>query len=168
MVLPLLARLTAPAPQTLHTHSPTPSTVSFTVSTRARRTTLAARLLTTLSVLLRLVLSTAALLSLWLKHRLSAGKPIDVLLWVLGGQWTTILLRALGGVGWLYLGVMVAGVLGWAVRRGYTGTFLSIYLSIHPSIRPLPPLLSLSLSLLRPFHCPLLTLPLPLHFYQAR
>lgn len=123
MVLPLLARLTAPPTQTLHTLRPTPSTISLTVSTRPVRTTLAAKLVHYVAVLTRVLLGVSTLFVVWTKYQLSAGQTADISLWLLGGPTTTRFLRALGLAGWTYVVPGSLLVLFLVLRRGYTGLF---------------------------------------------
>jgi phosphatidylinositol glycan class H protein len=127
MVLPLLARLTAPPTQTLHILAPTPSTVSFTVSTRPVPTTLAAKLGYYVGLLARLLVGLCTLALLWVKWSLGHGssRSTEALLWVLGGPQTARLLKAVGGLAWVYAGPAAVVVLFVALRRGYTGTSLT-------------------------------------------
>jgi phosphatidylinositol glycan class H protein len=124
MVLPLLARLTAPPNQTLHILAPTPSTVSFTVSTCPVPTTLAAKLGHYVGILTRLLVGLCTLALLWIKWSLGYGSTpsTEALLWVLGGPQTARLLKAVGGVAWVYAGPAAMVVLFVVLRRGYTGT----------------------------------------------
>lgn len=126
MVLPLLARLTAPPNQTLHTLAPTPSTVSFTVSTRPVPATLAAKLGHYVGLLTRLLVGLCILALLWVKWSLGYGssRSTEALLWVLGGPQTARLLKAVGGLAWVYAGPAAVAVLFVVLRRGYTGTLL--------------------------------------------
>jgi phosphatidylinositol glycan class H protein len=128
MVLPLLARLTAPPTQTLHTLAPTPSTVSFTVSTRPVPTTLAAKLGHFIGLLTRVVVGVCTLALLWVKRSLSHASPhtTDALLWALGGPQTASLLKAVGGMGWMYMGPAALLVLFLVLRRGYTGSLHAV------------------------------------------
>lgn len=130
MLLPLLARLTAPPTQTLHTLAPTPSTISFTVSTRPVRTSLAARLSSYLGLLTRILLALCTALLVWGKYALShdPARLSAALLWGFGGPLAARWVRALAGVGWLYfcIGAVVVGFV--VLRRGYRGT---LTLSIH-------------------------------------
>ena len=121
MVLALLARLTAPPTQTLRILSPTPSTVSFTVSTRPVPATLAAKLRYYVGLLTRLLLGLAALFVLWVKWRVSHGLTTDILLYALGGPQTAALLKGVGGMKWSYIGGGAFVVLFAVLRRGYTG-----------------------------------------------
>lgn len=124
MVLPLLARLTAPPNQTLHTLAPTSSTVSFTVSTRPEPATLAAKLGHFVGLLARLLIGLCTLALLWVKWSLGYGssRSTEALLWVLGGPQTARLLKAVGGFAWVYAVPAAAAVLFVVLRRGYTGT----------------------------------------------
>ena len=122
MVLALLARLTAPPTQSLLTLQPTPSTVSFTVSTRPVPSTVAATLRCYVGLLARLVLGLSTLFAVWVRWRISRGQDANMLLWALGGPQTLSLLKTLGGIGWQYIGPGACVVLVLVLRRGYTGT----------------------------------------------
>ena len=124
MALALLARLTAPPTQTLRILSPTPSTVSFTVSTRPVPATLAAKLRYYVGLLTRLLLGLAALFALWVKWRVSHGLTTDILLYALGGPQTAALLKCVGRMKWSYIGGGAFVVLFAVLRRGYTGMYL--------------------------------------------
>lgn len=127
MVLTYVARLTAPPSQTLQILAPTPSTVSFTVSTRPVRATLAAKLGHYAGFLARALAGLCAIALLWVKWSLEYGSAysIEVLLWVLGGPRTASLLKAVGGFGWAYVGPAAAVVLWQVLRRGYTGKYFA-------------------------------------------
>ncbi|KAF3032932.1 hypothetical protein E8E12_004633 [Didymella heteroderae] len=122
MVLPLLARLMAPPTQTLLTLAPTPSTVSFTVSTRAIPTTVAAKLGLYVGLVTRLLVGVCTLALLWVKWGLGYGssRSTEALLWVLGGPQTARLLKAVGGLAWVHVAPAAVVVLFLALRRGYT------------------------------------------------
>ncbi|KAJ4991564.1 GPI-GlcNAc transferase complex [Stagonosporopsis vannaccii] len=139
MVLALLASLAAPPTQTLHTLRPTPSTISFTVSTRPVRTSLAAKLLHHVGLLTRMLLGLSTLAVVWTKHQLSRGVAPPVLLWALGGPQTTWVLRAIAGVGWLYMipGALVALYL--VLRRGYTEESLTLLRGLGLQTSTSPP-----------------------------
>ncbi|KAF9697511.1 hypothetical protein EKO04_004103 [Ascochyta lentis] len=126
MVLALLARLTAPPSQTLLTLAPTPSTVSFTVSTRPVPATVAAKLRNYVILLLRLVIGTLVLATLWTKWRITHGQSTDILLWTLGGPQTAALLKAIGALGWNYIAPGAVAVLFVVLRRGYTEESLTL------------------------------------------
>lgn len=121
MVLAVLARFTAPPTQTLRTLQPTPSTISFIVSTRPVPTTVAAKLRYHVGTLTRLVIGLCIALLLWTRYRISYGQRTDVLLWLLGGPQTTRLLSIVGGWAWPYMGAGATAVLYLILRRGYTG-----------------------------------------------
>jgi phosphatidylinositol glycan class H protein len=124
MVLAVLARLTAPPTQNLRILSPTPSTVSFTVSTRPVPATLAAKLRYYVGLLTRLLLGSTALFALWVKWRVSHGLTTDILLYALGGPQTAALLKGVGGTKWSYIGGGTFVVLFAVLRRGYTRMYL--------------------------------------------
>lgn len=121
MVLALLARLTAPPHQTLLTHAPTPSTVTYSVSTRPVPSTVAAKLLHYASILTRLLVGVLVLLTLWTRYRLTHGQSTNMLLYTLGGPRTATLLKALGSVGWGYTIATSLVLLFLVLWRGYTG-----------------------------------------------
>ena len=135
MVLALLARATAPPTQTLHTLQPTPSTVSFTVSTRPVPVTVAAKLAYYVGLLTRVLLGICALLLLWTKWRISYGHSTDTLLYLLGGPRTAALLKDVGGLGWQYVAPGAIAVLYMVLRRGYTGMYTSRPASLHGLMR---------------------------------
>ncbi|KZM18904.1 uncharacterized protein EKO05_0010379 [Ascochyta rabiei] len=126
MVLAVLARLTAPPAQTLRTLQPTPSTVSFTVSTRPTPATVAAKLRYYAGLLIRIVAGALALTTLWAKWRITHGRSTDILLWTLGGPQTAALLEAIGGLGWQFVAPGAMVVLFVVLRRGYTEESLTL------------------------------------------
>lgn len=116
----------------LLTHRPTPTTASYTVSTRAPLNTLSSRLLFQLSLALRILVATCILVLSWAKWR--ATYPDQVARWlgvedlVLGSAMGKAVLKFADGlkVGWFVPVAMVGlWVCSW---RGYTGKF-----SIPPS-----------------------------------
>lgn len=123
MVLAVLARLTAPPTQSLETLAPTPSTVSFTVSTRRARASVAAKLRGCVALLTRVGVGACVLALLWTKWRVSYGLSTDVLLWVLGGPRAARLMQGVGAVGWGYAAAGAVAVGFGVLRRGYTGVF---------------------------------------------
>lgn len=121
--------------------SPTPTTVAFTVSTRASLKTVSARLLFFLSVLARMLLGASAILAIWLRWRWSAqaghrrahpdGRQYILPFYGDAGTWTghTILYLT---ADWLveqiqlrYLVLVSALALWLAVQRGHTGKSLT-------------------------------------------
>lgn len=112
-----------PAPQTLTTLRPTPSTVLFTVSTRPVAKTLPALFSHYISLLLKFFAGTFALLALWTKWRVSNSQSTAILGRVLGGPVEEWIVRDTARVGWRYIGPVALAVLWVVVRRGYTGWY---------------------------------------------
>ena len=128
-MLPLIARLISPPSPTLRTLKPTPSTVSFTVSTRPERKTVPATLKHWISILIRILFGVAVLLLLWVKWRVSCVQSIDVLLRILGGRQTALMLQIVGQYQWRYMIPGAVAVLFTVVRRGYTGPSILVFCS---------------------------------------
>jgi hypothetical protein len=122
IMLPLIARLISPPSQTLRTLKPTPSTVSFTVSTRPERKTVPAVLKHWVGVLIRILVGAGVLLLLWVKWRVSSVQSTDVLLRVFGGPQTVLMLQFVGRCQWRFLVPGTLAVLFTVLRRGYTGS----------------------------------------------
>jgi phosphatidylinositol glycan class H protein len=120
-MLRLIARLTSPPSQTLRTLKPTPSTVSFTVSTRPERKTVSAVLKHWIGVLVRILVGICVVFILWVKWRVSNVQSTDVLLWILGGPQAALMLQVAGRCQWTYLVPGALAVLFTVLRRGYTG-----------------------------------------------
>jgi hypothetical protein len=122
IMLPLIASLISPPSQTLRTLKPTPSTVSFTVSTRPERKTVPAVLKHWVGVLIRILVGVGVLLLLWVKWRVSSVQSTDVLLRVFGGPQTVLMLQFVGRCQWRFLVPGTLAVLFTVLRRGYTGS----------------------------------------------
>ncbi|KAH6621896.1 GPI-GlcNAc transferase complex, PIG-H component-domain-containing protein [Boeremia exigua] len=140
MLLPLLATLTAPAPQTLHTTSPTRATVSFTVTTRPARTTLGAHALHWMNILLRVLLGLTAVGVVWAKW--SAGRYGAAEVFKENGEvgvWAQRVVEGVRGWGWGYVCAGAGGVLGVVVRRGYTEETLTILTHLGIQLSTSPP-----------------------------
>ncbi|OCL05371.1 hypothetical protein AOQ84DRAFT_399608 [Glonium stellatum] len=124
----IFARITSPATQSLTTYRPTPSTISFTVSTRPVPRTLPARLLFYLSILVRIILGILALALLWAKWRItfpiegdiSKGVRAELTTWVLGSSAGQAATRISTRLQWRLLIPGALGVLWGVCRRGYT------------------------------------------------
>ncbi|KAF2198825.1 hypothetical protein GQ43DRAFT_450721 [Delitschia confertaspora ATCC 74209] len=136
----LLRCVTSPPRRTLTVLQPTPSTTSFTVSTRTVPRTLPALLLYYVFIILRILVGALAIVVLWAKwraHKENAGEvkrvrsdEIEgtsetaweslVLKWVIGEELLEMLFRSVERVDWMYFGPGVLGVMWWVVRRGYT------------------------------------------------
>ncbi|OCK87396.1 uncharacterized protein K441DRAFT_691178 [Cenococcum geophilum 1.58] len=135
----IFARITSPATQSLTTYRPTPSTISFTVSTRPVPRTLPAHLLFYFSIIVRIILGVTALTLLWAKWRIifpieggdvSKGARVELATWVLGtvaGQAAT---RVSTGLQWRWLIPGALGVLWGVCRRGYTEESLLVLRSL--------------------------------------
>ncbi|OCK77933.1 hypothetical protein K432DRAFT_104648 [Lepidopterella palustris CBS 459.81] len=125
-VLTNVSRLMSPRKQILTTIRPTPSTISFTVSTRPVPHTLTSHLLFYFSILLRLSLGIAAIALLWAKWRIEfpVGEPtgarVSLAAWIFGSSAGHLVTRGADTVGWRWLAPAVVGVLWAVVRRGYT------------------------------------------------
>ncbi|KAF2427288.1 hypothetical protein EJ08DRAFT_671737 [Tothia fuscella] len=111
-----------PPPSALRITRPTPTTISFTVSTRAPLETISARVLHYLSLALRVVIASAILFLLWTKWELlypsveGGGVPK----WLVSswpGKIATLMAK---GVMTRYLVPLAGGVLWLCARRGYT------------------------------------------------
>ncbi|KAF2634490.1 hypothetical protein P280DRAFT_474600 [Massarina eburnea CBS 473.64] len=87
-LITILTRLASPPPQTLHTHQPTSSTVTYTVTTRPALTGLCAKLGFYVGISARVVLGMVAVLVVCLKWCVSLGIGISVLgaFWGEGGE----------------------------------------------------------------------------------
>jgi phosphatidylinositol glycan class H protein len=134
-IMQIFARITSPATQSLTTYRPTPSTISFTVSTRPVPRTLPAHLLFYFSILLRIILGVTALALLWAKWRIKSpieggdvfkGARAELATWVLGTVAGQAVTRVSTGLQWRWLIPGALGVLWGVCRRGYTGMSLSI------------------------------------------
>lgn len=121
-MLALLRRFTSPPAQTLTTFQPTPSTISFSVSTRPVPKTLPALLRFYVSVLVRIIAGIAALTALWTKWRIDNSKETVMLGQLLGYAVETWLVQIVQATQWRYLAPGALATLWAVVRRGYTGT----------------------------------------------
>ncbi|ORY08347.1 GPI-GlcNAc transferase complex, PIG-H component-domain-containing protein [Clohesyomyces aquaticus] len=126
----VLQRITSPPSQALTTLQPTPSTISFTVSTRPVPKTLPALFFYYLSILTRLLAGTIAIVGVWTKWRLESGKPTDILAICLGGVAEAWLIKLAHSLPWRYLVPSAAVVILAVVRRGYTEESLLIIRSL--------------------------------------
>jgi phosphatidylinositol N-acetylglucosaminyltransferase subunit H len=130
----IFARITSPATQSLTTYRPTPSTISFTVSTRPVPRTLPAHLLFYFSILVRIILGVIALALLWAKWHIKfpieggdvfKGARAELATWALGTVAGQAVTRVSTGLQWRWLIPGALGVLWGVCRRGYTGMSLS-------------------------------------------
>ncbi|KAF2260053.1 hypothetical protein CC78DRAFT_571458 [Lojkania enalia] len=110
----------APVPPTLTTFAPTPSTISFTVSTRPLSSTLPAKLSNRLSLVLKALLGILAIVALFTKYRLQTSKSTALLSFVLGCTLEHKLCAALRDVSWKYVLPSAVAVLYLVIHRGYT------------------------------------------------
>jgi phosphatidylinositol glycan class H protein len=120
-----LSQLTSPPAQTLRILQPTSSTITYTVSSRPVPSTLPAKALHYISILLRVLLGLATILALWAKWFVKDGQSIDYLRAALGStEKEAQLLKAISAFPCIYLAPSAVGVLLLVFRRGYTGTSL--------------------------------------------
>ncbi|KAF2475530.1 uncharacterized protein BDR25DRAFT_340250 [Lindgomyces ingoldianus] len=129
-MLSLLQRLTSPPSQTLTTLQPTPSTISFTVSTRPVPKTLLALFTYYLSILVRILAGTLALITLWAKWRASSGKHTVLLSMFLGRVAEAWIVKLVETLPWRYLAPVALTVIWRVGRRGYTEESLLIIRSL--------------------------------------
>lgn len=121
----------------LTTHRPTPTTVSYTVSTRAPLRTFSARALHAVSVLVRILIASLILLVLWAKWRATFPNQWRGLLRVedilLDSSIGSSLVEVANG--WKAIYLVPLSLLGLYIcsRRGYTG---SLPLLVIPSHAP--------------------------------
>jgi hypothetical protein len=116
-----LQDLTAPPAQTLRTLHPTPSTVSYTVSTRPIRNTIIASLAHHAGLVLRIVVGLATVLFVWVKWSVTFEKSTSILAWVFGNRHTAQRLQLGEVCQWRYLAPAAAFILFLVFRRNYTG-----------------------------------------------
>jgi phosphatidylinositol glycan class H protein len=110
-------------PSKLRIHRPTPTTISFTVSTREPLETLTARVLHYVALSIRVLIAAAVLLILWTKWELyypmSEGNGVPP--WVTMSFPGHVASLIAEGVMARYL-IPLGGLVLWAcARRGYTG-----------------------------------------------
>lgn len=117
-----LEDITAPPAQTLRTLQPTPSTVSYTVSTRPAQKKVIASLAHYAGLLFRVAVGLATVLFLWVKWSVTFEKSTSTLGWVLGDRYVAQLLQLGAVCQWRYLGPAAAFILFLVFRRNYTGT----------------------------------------------
>ncbi|KAF2186341.1 hypothetical protein K469DRAFT_707003 [Zopfia rhizophila CBS 207.26] len=125
-MLALLQRLTSPPAQTLTTLQPTPSSILFTVSTRPVPRTLPAHVLYYILILIRILVGTLSIVTLWAKWRVSQGKEPALLICAPGETTETWLVKLLETLQWKYLAPGALAVLWGVIRRGYTEESLTI------------------------------------------
>jgi hypothetical protein len=118
-----LSQLTSPPAQTLRILQPTSSTITYTVSSRPVPSTLPAKALLYIGILLRVLLGFATVIALRAKWMIKDAQSIDYLRAALGStEKEAQLLKAISACPWVYLAPGVAGVLFLVFRRAYTGT----------------------------------------------
>jgi phosphatidylinositol glycan class H protein len=120
-----LDKLTSPPAQTLQILQPTSYTITYTVSTRPVPSTLPAKALWYIGILLRVLLGFTTLLALWAKWSITESQSIEYLRAVLGStEKEAQLIKFIATCSWIYLAPCAAAVLFLVFRRGYTGTSL--------------------------------------------
>jgi hypothetical protein len=124
-IIAVLKRLSSRPPQILRSLRPTPSTVSYTVSTRQQSRSLPARLAFYIGIAVRILIGISALVLLWTKWRVSSVKSTAVLLWLCGGTGEEALVELAQRLEWQYLAPGALLVFYLVLQRGYKGT--------HPS-----------------------------------
>lgn len=127
-IITILQRLASPPKQTLRTLQPTPSTVSYTVSTRPVPKTLPAILGFYIGIPVRILIGIGTLVVLWTKWRVSTTKSTGLLLWMFGNAGKEQLVKVADMSQWRYLAPGALLVLYLVFHRGYTGK--------HPFLRP--------------------------------
>ncbi|PSN72241.1 hypothetical protein BS50DRAFT_544675 [Corynespora cassiicola Philippines] len=122
----MLAHFMSPPTQTLRILQPTPSTVSFTVSTRAIPKTLPAVLASCLSILTRICLGIFVLLLLWARWRITSSNSPGALAWAIGNAGEAWLVPLLRYIQWRYLAPCALVALWLVFKRGYTEESLTL------------------------------------------
>jgi hypothetical protein len=137
----LLSHLTSPPAQSLRTLQPTSSTITYTVSSRPVPSTLPAKAIHYISILLRVLCGFAALVALWAKWFVKEVQSIEYLRAVVGGtEKEAQIIKFIASCPWICLAPGVAAVLFLVFRRGYTGTphppyfFLNTFISHRCSV----------------------------------
>jgi phosphatidylinositol glycan class H protein len=112
---------------------PTPTTVCFTVSTRAPLKTRASRYIHHFLLTLRFLLACQVLLLLWTQWQLLAAKEHgkDVPPWILNSGPGRLATWASDSMMPRYLVPVALFALWLILRRGYTGTFLSYFNEVY-------------------------------------
>ncbi|KAF2110842.1 GPI-GlcNAc transferase complex, PIG-H component-domain-containing protein [Lophiotrema nucula] len=116
----------APPKQSLTVLQPTPSTVSFTVSTRPVPKTLPALFSFYLSVLVKILLGTLALTALWTKWRVNTAKSTWPLEIILGDTFEEWVQKAVESIQWMYLAPAALAILYKVIQRGYIESLLAL------------------------------------------
>ncbi|KAF2873548.1 GPI-GlcNAc transferase complex, PIG-H component-domain-containing protein [Massariosphaeria phaeospora] len=125
-MLSLLQPFTSPPSHTLRTFQPTPSTISYTVSTRPVPKTLPALLALYISVLVRIVVGALVAGTLWVKWHVSSGRATEWLGELFGSTSEAWLVRATEMLPWRYLAPGSAVLLYMVLKRGYTEESLTL------------------------------------------
>ncbi|KAF2683095.1 hypothetical protein K458DRAFT_341006 [Lentithecium fluviatile CBS 122367] len=125
-MIAVLKRLSSPPPQTLRTLQPTPSTVSYTVSTRPLSRTLPAILAFYIGVAVRILLGASTLVLLWTKWRVSSAKSTGLLSWVFRAAGEESLARFAESLPWKYLAPSALLLLWLVLQRGYKEESLTV------------------------------------------
>lgn len=116
----LLHHLASPPAQTLHVLRPTPSTITYTVSTRFVPTTLPAHAAYYVEVIFRIAVGVASGLLLWMKWKTASGAPMLFLQNTLGSEGGQ-LVRILEAFQWRYLIPSTLATMFLILKRNYTG-----------------------------------------------
>lgn len=116
-----LQDLTAPPAQTLRTLRPTPTAVSYIVSTRPVPTTIAAQILRYISVLLRVAVLLATLSLLWAKWHIPDERASHIEAWIVHILKDKQLDTFIESCQWSYLVPCTLVVVFLVFKRNYTG-----------------------------------------------
>lgn len=119
-----LERLTAPPAHTLRKLQPTPSTVSYTATTRPSRTTLVTNLSRYVEILFRTIIGLAIAILLYARWSITFEKSRAALLRAIGSERTSHLLRLAEACQWRFVAPGVMFILFLIFRRNYTGPSL--------------------------------------------
>jgi phosphatidylinositol glycan class H protein len=120
-IITVLKRLSSPPSQTLHSLQPTPSTASYTVSTRQQSRSLPARLAFYVGIAVRVLIGISAFVLLWTKWRVSSAKSTAVLLWLCGRAGEDSLVELAERLEWRYLAPGALLLFYLILQRGYKG-----------------------------------------------
>lgn len=122
----LLHRLTSPPAQTLRVLQPTPSTITYTVSTRSVPTTLPAHAAYYVGIVFRVAVGVSSVLLLWMKWKTANGATMLFLQDTLGSEGGH-LVRIIEVFQWRYLVPSTLATIVLVLRRNYTGRLSMIF-----------------------------------------
>ena len=125
-MIAVLKRFSSPPPQILHSLQPTPSTVSYTVSTRRVSTTLPAILAFHIGIAARILVGASALVLLWTKWLVSSARSTVIILWICGRAGEDALVELVESLPWRYLAPSTLLLIWFVLQRGYKGRSCSI------------------------------------------